>query len=162
MIQRNKIGKILAFCLCFYHKYIVQDWSSIKCKRKVVLLTQNRSLIPKMNIYEYAMMGGGGGWLQSFTYHANLLCIYFSSRLSGDYWLGLHDVNAGSSREFYWHDCRPFLPSDWSRWDPVGDEPDNPSTQRCIRIFYGKWRTVECHIARRFICEAQKGISCFS
>lgn len=60
MIQRNKIGKILAFCLCFYHKYIVQDWSSIKCKRKVVLLTQNRSLIPKMNIYEYAMMGGGG------------------------------------------------------------------------------------------------------
>uniref|UniRef100_K1QXM9 Uncharacterized protein n=1 Tax=Magallana gigas TaxID=29159 RepID=K1QXM9_MAGGI len=83
-------------------------------------------------------------------------------KLSGDYWLGLHDVNAGSSREFYWHDCRPFLPSDWSRWDPVGDEPDNPSTQRCIRIFYGKWRTVECHIARRFICEAQKGISCFS
>lgn len=76
--------------------------------------------------------------------------------LSGDYWLGLHDVNAGSSREFYWHDCRPFLPLDWSHWDPVGDEPDNPSTQRCIRIFYGKWRTVECHIARRFICEAQK------
>lgn len=92
---------------------------------------------------------------EKFSILTNRMSIVGLDLLSGDYWLGLHDVNAGSSREFYWHDCRPLLPSDWTRWDPVGNEPDNPTSQRCIRVFYGKWRTVECHVARRFICETQ-------
>lgn len=72
--------------------------------------------------------------------------------------MGLHDTDAGSTSDFYWDDCRPLTTSDWSRWDSVGNEPDNPSTQRCVRIFFGKWRTVGCNIARRYICETWKGM----
>ncbi|XP_061188821.1 uncharacterized protein LOC133196996 [Saccostrea echinata] len=93
---------------------------------------------------------------EKFNAITNLLSSVDIDLLTGDYWLGLHDVNSGSTTAFYWNDCRPLAQSDWTIWDSVGNEPDKPSTQRCVRIFFGHWRTVDCNIPRPYICETQK------